>query len=127
MKLNNNGQTLVLFILLMPILLMLVALVIEIGLISVEKRKTDNIVKDVIEYGLKNKDKEDVESKMNQLINSNIDNINYIDINMGEEVVIEGQVTFSNIFGNLFKKRINNYNFKYKGYLENEKIKIVRG
>ena len=54
MKLNNKGQTLVAFIILIPVLIMIFTLVVDLGLLSIEKRKIDNEIKSTITYGLKN-------------------------------------------------------------------------
>ena len=41
---NNKGQTLVTFIIILPILLIILALVVDLGFIYIEKRNIDNNV-----------------------------------------------------------------------------------
>lgn len=127
MKLNNHGQTLVLFILLLPILLMLTYMVIELGLDSVSKRKTDNVVKYAVSYGVKNIDKENIKEETENIIKTNLNNIDKLKVEVTDNVSVEIEVKFDNLFSNMFKNKINSYSVIYIGYTENDKIKIVRG
>ena len=52
--LNNKGQSLVMFILIIPILLGIMAMVIDIGNVIYNKQDIDNINKIIIDYGLDN-------------------------------------------------------------------------
>ncbi len=125
--LNNKGQTLVLFILLLPIFLMLMYMVVELGLNSITKRTVDSNIENAIKYGMKNLDDVDINSKIEQLIRTNIDNINSLNIEVSDEIVVEIDVSFNNIMGDMFKQSLKNYNMKYRGYKENDSIKIERG
>ena len=49
---NNRGQTLVMFILMLPLLLIVLCLVVDIGMLSLEKKKLENTLKDAIYYEL---------------------------------------------------------------------------
>ena len=50
--LNNKGQSLVLFILMIPILLGILALVIDVGNVIYQKNEIDNMILFVLDYGL---------------------------------------------------------------------------
>ena len=50
---NSKGQVLVLFMLLLPLVFMMLALIIDTGLLYIEKRHVDLVVKDTTEYGIK--------------------------------------------------------------------------
>ena len=52
MILNNKGQSLVLFIIIIPIILGIMAIVIDIGNIIYENQELDNINRIVLDYGL---------------------------------------------------------------------------
>ena len=52
--LNNRGQSLVLFILIIPILLGIMALVIDVGNALIKKNEIENAIEFVIDYGLEN-------------------------------------------------------------------------
>ena len=49
---NNKGQSLVLFVLLMPIILGIIVLVVDVGKSLVEKNSINNKIELVMEYGL---------------------------------------------------------------------------
>ena len=69
---NNKGQVLIIFVIMLPIFLMVLALVVDLGLLSIEKRKIDNNAYDAVEYYLKNNDKE----KTIKLLENNLSDIN---------------------------------------------------
>lgn len=70
-KLNNKGQSLVMFILIIPILLLIMILVIDLGNIIVTKTHLDNTNYLVIDYALDHLEETDLESKVLRLINAN--------------------------------------------------------
>ena len=82
---KSRGQVLVCFILLIPVILLTFALVIDLGLYGIEKRKIDNTVKDTVRYGLNNIDKSDVSNYIKALLIENIDDINDSNINIRVE------------------------------------------
>ena len=81
-KLNNKGQVLVCFVIMLPILLLAIALIVNLGIYGIEKRKVSNTVKDTIKYGLNHIDDDNVKDTMRDLIIQNIDDINVSDINI---------------------------------------------
>lgn len=81
-KLNNKGQVLVCFVIMLPILLLAIALIVNLGIYGIEKRKVSNTVKDTIKYGLNHIDDDNVKDTMRDLIIQNIDDINASDINI---------------------------------------------
>ena len=117
MKLNNKGQALVAFIILLPIILFILSMVIDLGLMGLEKRKINNTVRDSIEYGLKhNSSKEQIRG----MIDKNIKYEN-ITIDMNDDINISLYYRYNTIFGFIKKKDLR---IKYHGYKENNKIKI---
>lgn len=124
---NHKGQVLVLFMLLLPLIFMVLALIIDTGLLYMEKRHVDLVIKDVVEYGIKNIDSV-TEQELYDLIDRNLDTVNKKEIinNSGIlniTVTLEKESVFSKIFGR------DNYQIEstYKGMIEQNKIKIVRG
>lgn len=81
-KLNNKGQVLVCFVIMLPILLLAITLIVNLGIYGIEKRKVSNTVKDTIKYGLNHIDDDNVKDTMRALIIQNIDDINASDINI---------------------------------------------
>ena len=68
-KLNNKGQSLVMFILILPIILLLIVLVVDIGSIMVKKQELDNVNQLTIEYGLDHISNQEIESKQVKYVN----------------------------------------------------------
>ena len=62
LKLNNKGQSLVLFVVLLPILLFVIVLVVDVGSIMTSKQDLNNINYMMVDYGLDNMGKENIES-----------------------------------------------------------------
>lgn len=128
MKLNNKGQTLVAFIILLPVLIMVFALIIDLGLLSIEKRKIDNEIKSTITYGLKNIESDNLDLKLRKLILKNIDNINNEDIKIRIEnnyIKISLSVERKSIFKIIGKEKYD-INSSYIGIVDNNKIKIEK-
>ena len=50
-----------------------------------------------------------------------------VKIDITDQVGVEVTITFNNIFDGILKNSVSTYTSKYKGYIENEKVKIVRG
>ena len=69
--LNNRGQSLVMFVIILPILLLIFILVMDIGNIVVAKQKLNNINEIVLDYGLDNLDNNDISNKLQELIKLN--------------------------------------------------------
>jgi len=120
-KLNNNGQVLVLFVIILPIVLLLLLAVIEIGNINLEKTKTKNTIKEIIETNIKNYD-ETTNARINKLIETNIDNIKTKSVFTSEDEIRIIITQTKTIFGRQLE-----IEYKYKGILENEKIIISEG
>jgi len=113
---DSRGQVLVVFVLLIPVILMLLALVVDVGFLYVEKRNTDNVIKDTINYGLDNLDLPEgtLQAKLTKLVNSNLDDIQRLTIQIdvdGIEINItrNKQSVFSNVYKDASYKIVSNY------------------
>ena len=122
---DNKGQTLVTFVLIIPIILVILVLVIDYGLISLEKRKVSNTISDNIKYGVENIDKIDVKNDILELINKNLkrDNIKKLNINMDNSKVI---IDITYRCNTIFNKFSNEISLSYYGYKENNEIKVIK-
>lgn len=115
MKINNKGQALVTFILLLPIVTLLFILVIDLGLMGIQRRKISNVMKNTIEYGINHLSNE---RELKELIDKNI-KYDDIDIQVKDGIMIKINYKYKGIF---LKKR--SFEIKYRGYIENKRIRI---
>ena len=118
---NNKGQTLVIFVIILPVLLMVFTLIVDLGFLYIEKRNIDNNVYDSVEYYLDNITDETIENKINKLLNKNIKDIDDIIINETDEYI---EIKVSKIRKSLFSiiTKDNQINITYKGIKESKKI-----
>ena len=108
---NNKGQTLVLFVLILPIIVFIMLLVIDVSNMFITKQELNNIKE------------ENIDSKLEELINKNISvNEHTIRIDNG---IIEIEIK-KNIQGIVTKKKIYEVKSTYKGYIEEDKKVISR-
>lgn len=112
---NNKGQVLVVFVILLPILLLIFTFVVDIGLLSIEKRKISNNTYDAVEYYLENLDKE----KTMNLLNSNLEDIKIDIIDEDIYVIISVEKKYKGIFNIIYDNKIV---VKYKGNKETKDI-----
>lgn len=116
---NNKGQTLVIFVIILPILLLVLALVVDLGLLSIEKRKIDNNTYDALEYYLDNIDNDDIKDKTYKLLESNLDDIEISISATNEYVEITVNKKYKGLLNIIYD---NNITIKYIGNKENNEI-----
>lgn len=125
-QLNNQGQVLVCFVILLPVLLLVIALIVNLGMYGIEKRKIVNTVKDTLRYGLNHIDENNISSTMKELIIQNIDDMNADEIHINvDNSYIKIRVTKK------FKGVLNGFNDNFKidityvGNISDDGIKIM--
>ena len=117
---NNKGQTLVLFVLILPIIVFIMLLVIDVSNMVITKQELNNINKMVLNYGLDIIEEENIENKLEDMINKNIStNEHTIKIDDGTiEIDLKKEIK-----GIITKKKIYEVKSVYKGYIkEDEKV-----
>ena len=117
---NNKGQTLVLFVLILPIIIFIMLLVIDVSNMVITKQELNNINKMVLNYGLDIIEEENIENKLEDMINKNIStNEHTIKIDDGTiEIGLKKEIK-----GIITKKKIYEVKSVYKGYIkEDEKV-----
>lgn len=117
---GSKGQSLVIFVLILPILLLLFALIWEIGNYSFTINKYEKEIKDTINCGLKNKETINEDDLIN-LLKENIEGKIYIKID--DKIKINVKEEYKALFN------LNNnfdIDITYIGYIENEKLIIKR-
>ena len=127
MKLNNKGQTLVMFIVIIPILISIMVLVIDLGSAFTKKQELNNVNKLVIEYGLDNLEEENLESDLTSYITMNAKDLSNV------KVIVENNtinVTTKAYIDGIISKALNIDGFEivstYQGYLSGEEKRIER-
>lgn len=120
---NNKGQTLVIFVLILPILLLLFALIWELGNLSITINKYENTIQDVIEYGLNNQNQENLETILTNLFKANIQG--EIQIEIKNYIKINVRQKYDALYNNLFNHKFD-INITYIGYKNNGKIIIKK-
>ena len=125
--LNNKGQSLVLFVVILPILLLILIMVIDVGKVIVLKQELKNISNIVLEYGLDNLDNEDLYSELIDLIELNNDDIDNIDIKINnDKIYVKLIENVDGMFSKIIDISIFKINSSYVGYIKNNKKVIER-
>ena len=134
-RLNNKGQSLVLFILVIPIILGIMALVIDLGNSLTKKNEIDKNIEFVLDYYLNDNKQENEYLENDNSIDTNSlkvlleYNLKDIDttINTDNEVIIIKAKTYVE---GIFSKILNIKGFRivseYKGYLESETYEKIK-
>ncbi len=121
---GNKGQTLVIFVLILPILLLLFALIWEVGNLQITVNKYETEIKDTIEYGLNNLDQENLKENLTNLLKANIDGDITIEINNGV-IKINVKQKYKTLYNKLFNSSFD-LDITYSGYIENDKMIIKK-
>ena len=125
-RLNNKGQSLVMFIIIIPIFLLIITLVYDVGTAIYEKNRLANTNYMVIDYGLANIDNVS-ESQLIDLIQKNTNNLNYVSVlieNNAIEIILRKDI--KGIVGKMFGFNLITANSQYKGIIINGEKKIER-
>lgn len=127
LKLNNKGQSLVLFIVLLPILLLVIVLVVDVGTIITSKQDLNNINYMMVDYGLSNLGKENLEEEIRKYIVLNDIEIDNMDIRVVDnEVYINMKKTEKSLIAHIFNIKDFEIVSEYKGTIINDKKSIER-
>ena len=123
---NKKGQVLVAFITLLPLLFLLLALIIDLGNLYIEKRRVDNNIRDITQYALNNLEDTALETKIRNQLTLNIENIDNLNISINDKVIeIKLQKNKKGIFNSILNIDYYKITSHYKGYIKNEEI-IIR-
>ena len=125
---NNRGQTLVMFVIFLPVLIIIFAGLIEVSTINIEANKLDSINSIAIDYGLDNINDENIKDKLEELIKTNDNKIEQINIKLEDNKLnIELTKYKDSIFGKIIGKENYKIVSKYKGNIKEDKKMIVKG
>ena len=116
-KLDNKGQSLVIFVIFIPLFIMIGTFIIDIGFAKYNERKLNSISKEVITYGMKHIS-DDPRSEMENLIKKNDDEITYYEIDIDTD---NNKIKLKIIGKELYKIRCS-----YVGFIKDENIVIEK-
>lgn len=134
--LNNRGQSLVLFVVVLPILLLILVLVIDIGKVISLKQELNNINEIVLDYGIDylndsfNNDINNISSIENELVNLiklNKDDIDVINVRIDDDkinIILEDNV--NGLLSSVIDISVFEIKSCYVGYIDNGKKRIEK-
>ena len=126
LKINNKGQSLVMFVLIIPIFLLILTLVYDVGNAIYEKDRLSNTNYLTIEYGLNNIDTV-TENDLKNLIEQNTSNLKYIYVTIeGNQIEIKMEKDAKSIIGKIFNFNLVKIISHYKGKIINNQKEIER-
>lgn len=139
-KLNNKGQSLVLFIIFIPILLGIMALVIDLGNAISKKSEIDSVLELVLDYGLEsgkafleyeeqeylNEELINWKDDLNILLDYNLNNIDSEVIINNNKLLLSSDYYVEGIFSNILNIKGFKIESEYIGYIENNEKKIEK-
>lgn len=120
---NNKGQTLVLFVILIPVLLLVFVCFYQIGSICLDKRKIEDSIETALEYGVDHIDSELLYVSMREIITESNNGVrdNNIDIDvLGDEITIVVKKKYKVAFI-VDEEKV----YSYTGKKVNDKVEIV--
>ncbi len=121
---NNKGQSLVLFVLMVPILVGVMALVVDVGRLVQYKQKQENVLELVLQYGLDSEER--TTEAITELLQKNLED-DFVKVETSpQEIVISTKGHVGGIFSSLLGFSKFSVETEYKGYLEQEKVKIEK-
>lgn len=127
-KLDNKGQALVIFVMLIPLFIMIGTFIIDIGFAKYNERKLNSISKEVITYGMKHIS-DDPRSEMENLIKKNDDEITYYEIDVdtdNNKIKLIINKDSKGIFGKIIGKELYKIRCSYVGFIKDENIVIEK-
>lgn len=124
-KLNNKGQSLVMFVVILPVIIMILMMVVDIGKMVNLKSELDNINYIAISYGLDNISDDDIQDKIRKLVYKNKLGIDEVKIEIDD-----GEVDITLVDGIdlilLKESNILRVRSSYRGIISDEKKIIER-
>ena len=126
-KLNNHGQTLIMFVMLIPVILILMALVIDVAYLYRENAKLESTTKSVIKNLYDNKDDPNINNMVIELYKKNNINTNNLKISIENEIFkIKNNYKIDSIFGKIIGLKKYEVKVSFKGYYEENKLKVIK-
>lgn len=120
---DNKGQSLVIFVLLLPIIFIILSIIWELGNMQFQISQYESTIKDTIKYGLNHQNLENLKEKLDNLMSKNTDGNYQIEIK-NEIIKINLKTNYQSIYSEIL--HFSNIDITYIGYKENNKIIIKK-
>ncbi len=121
---NNKGQTLVLFLFLIPVVFLIFMAIYQVGTVALEKRKLENSIETIVEYGIDHWSEEEVEEKMISMLENNFSKITRENIEI-ELATGRVKMTVTKDYHVLFLKK-QRISVSYVGTNIDGKVQVVK-
>lgn len=120
---NNKGQTLVVFIIFIPVIILLMAFIVDTSLMYIAKSKLNDLSKTIIKEIY---DVEDKNSKVEELLNVNEINYNNYDIEINDnKIKLNIEEEIDSVFGSMIGNESYTIKSEITGYKDNDKFKFI--
>ena len=124
-RMNNRGQSLIAFVLIVPIILLLILMVYDISSMVLLKKELNDINYLTLDYAINHMDDESIYDKLHEIISKNKMDIDEVNIQIEDDkVFITLKDNINNKLSLINKVRIFDIESAYVGYLDNGK-KII--
>ena len=125
---NNKGQTLVTFVIMLPIIIILLAAIIDIGYMYMETSKVNSINRLVIDYGLDNLKTDNIDTKITNLVKENDEQLKVKELKIEDnKIKLEIEKNMKSIFGQVIGIKTYKIVSNYEGILKENKKQIIKG
>lgn len=120
---NNKGQTLVVFIIFIPVIILLMAFIVDTSLMYIAKSKLNDLSKTIIKEIY---DIEDKNSKVEELLKVNEINYNNYDVEINDnKVILSIEEEIDSVFGSMIGNESYTIKSEVTGYKDNDKFKFI--
>ncbi len=120
---NKHGQTLILFVIMIPILILLCAFVIDMGLVIAERHHVKEVTKTVIKEEFANMHDSNIDNKIKKLLQENKIDIKRLEINIADNTLeIKNEIEVASIFGNIIGIKSYKIKVNFKGFKDKDKL-----
>ena len=120
---NNKGQTLVVFIIFIPVIILLMAFIVDTSLMYIAKSKLNDLSKTIIKEIY---DIEDKNNKVEELLKVNEINYNNYDVEINDnKVKLSIEEEIDSVFGSMIGNESYTIKSEVTGYKENDKFKFI--
>lgn len=124
---NKNGQTLILFVIFIPIFLLLLAFVVDTGIILKEHTKLNSTTKTILKTTIKDLETDEYEEKVRALLEKNKIPIFNLEIKKEEDFVeIKNEYKIESIFGKTIGIKEYRIKCSFRGKVEENTLKIEK-